>query len=111
VRAQLSFTIEAIACQQLVPKIGGGRCLAIEVLIPNPAVRNLIREDKVHQLYSSMQVGQSKFGMQTMNQSLAELVQKRLVNIEDALAKSPDQEEMRALIAQGPARKAAPPVK
>ncbi|MEZ0313285.1 MAG: type IV pilus twitching motility protein PilT [Myxococcota bacterium] len=111
VRAQLSFTIEAIACQQLIPKIGGGRCLAIEVLIPNPAVRNLIREDKVHQLYSSMQVGQSKFGMQTMNQSLAELVTKRLVNIEDALAKSPEQEELRALIAQGPARKAAPPSK
>ncbi len=111
VRAQLSFTIEAIACQQLVPKIGGGRCLAIEVLIPNPAVRNLIREDKVHQIYSSMQVGQSKFGMQTMNQSLADLVQKRLVTIEDAIAKSPDHDELRALVAQGPVRKAPPPAK
>lgn len=108
VRAQLSFTIEAIACQQLIPKIGGGRCLAIEVLIPNPAVRNLIREDKVHQLYSQMQVGQSKFGMQTMNQSLAELVMRRQVALEDALLKSPDQEELRALISQGP-RKPTPP--
>ncbi len=109
VRAQLSFTIEAIACQTLVPKIGGGRCLAIEVMIPNAAIRNLIREDKVHQLYSQMQVGQTKFGMQTMNQSLADLVTKRLVTTDDAIAKSPDIDELRALIAQGPARKGPPP--
>ncbi|MBC7793355.1 MAG: type IV pili twitching motility protein PilT, partial [Clostridia bacterium] len=108
IRAQLSFTLEAVVCQQLIPKIGGGRCLALEVLIPNAAVRNLIREDKVHQLYSQMQVGQSKFGMQTMNQSLADLVQRKLVALDDAVSKSPDVDELRALIAQGPVRKSAP---
>ena len=109
IRAQLSFTLEAVACQQLLPKIGGGRCLALEVLIPNAAVRNLIREDKVHQIYSQMQVGQSKFAMQTMNQSLADLVQRKLVALDDALAKSPDQDELRTLLTQGPIRKSGAP--
>ena len=74
VRVQLSFVLEGIMAQQLIPrKNGNGRVLAIEVLIPNAAIRNLIREDKVHQLYSMMQTGQAKFGMQTMNQSLYDL--------------------------------------
>src|SRR5437773_853326 len=67
VRAQLSFVVEGVMSQSLVAKASGaGRILALEVMIPNPAIRNLIREDKVHQIYSSMQVGQPKFGMQTV---------------------------------------------
>jgi len=95
VRVQLSFVLEGIICQQLIPKkTGQGRVLAIEILIPNPAIRNLIREDKIHQIYSMMQTGQAKFGMQTMNQSLFELYQKGLISYEDALTRSPVPEEM-----------------
>ncbi len=104
VRAQLSFVLEAVVCQQLIPKVGGGRVLAAEVLIPNPAIRNLIREDKLHQIYSQMQIGQSTHGMQTMNQALAELVQRRLVSAEDAMLKSPDQDELRTLLIGGTGR-------
>ena len=72
IRAQLSLVLEGIMCQSLLPKIDGkGRAMIMEILVPNPAVRNLIREDKIHQIYSSMQSGQEKFGMQTFNQSLA----------------------------------------
>ena len=71
VRAQLSFTLEAVMCQMLLPRANGqGRVLVLEIMIPNAAIRNLIREEKIHQIYSQMQVGQAKFGMQTMNQSL-----------------------------------------
>ncbi|MDP2875056.1 MAG: type IV pilus twitching motility protein PilT, partial [Holophaga sp.] len=71
VRAQLSLVLEGVVCQSLIPKASGkGRALALEVMVPNPAIRNLIREDKIHQVYSSMQTGQLKFGMQTFNQSL-----------------------------------------
>lgn len=95
VRVQLSFVLEGIICQQLLPKkTGGGRVLAIEILIPNPAIRNLIREDKIHQIYSMMQTGQAKFGMQTMNQSLLDLYQRGLISYEDALTRSPVPEEM-----------------
>jgi len=76
--------------------------MALEIMIPNPAIRNLIREDKVHQIYSAMQVGQEKFGMQTMNQSLAAIYQRRLITLEDALGRSSNHEELRNLIAQGP---------
>ena len=75
--------------------------MALEVMIPNPAIRNLIREDKVHQIYSAMQVGQEKFGMQTMNQALASIYQRRLITLEDALGRSPNHEELRTLIGQG----------
>src|SRR5690606_24952772 len=86
VRAQLSFVLEGVLSQNLLPKAGGpGRVLALEVMVPNPAIRNLIREDKVHQIYSQMQVGQSKFGMQTFNQSLAALVARRQITLEEAL--------------------------
>lgn len=95
VRVQLSFVLEGIVSQQLLTKKSGfGRVLATEILIPNPAIRNLIREDKIHQIYSMMQTGQSKFGMQTMNQSLFELYNKGLLSYEDALGKSPVPEEM-----------------
>jgi twitching motility protein PilT len=70
-------------------------------MVPNPAIRNLIREDKIHQIYSQMQIGQEKFGMQTMNQSLASLYQRRLISLDDALARSHDQEELRTLIGGG----------
>jgi twitching motility protein PilT len=103
IRQQLSFVLEGVMCQTLMPKANGpGRVLALEVMVPNSAIRNLIREDKIHQIYSSMQVGQGKFGMQTMNQSLAHLYQRRLVTMEDALGRSPDHDEFRNLIGQGP---------
>jgi twitching motility protein PilT len=95
IRVQLSFVIEGIIAQQLIPrKDGRGRVLAIEVLVPNQAIRNLIREDKVHQIYAMMQTGQSKFGMQTMNQSLLELHQKGHLTQEDCVRRSNVQEEM-----------------
>ena len=72
--------------------------MALEVMVPNSAIRNLIREDKIHQLYSSMQVGQQKYGMQTMNQSLASLVQRRMIDMERAQARSPDVDELKQLI-------------
>jgi len=103
VRAQLSFVLEGVMCQSLLPRANGpGRAMALEVMVPNSAIRNLIREDKVHQLYSQMQIGQEKFGMQTMNQSLAELYHRRLVSMEDAIGRSSNSEELRELIAQGP---------
>ena len=102
VRAQLSFVLEGVMCQSLLPRANGpGRALALELMIPNPAIRNLIREDKIHQIYSQMQIGQQKFGMQTMNQSLASLYQRRLIALEDAMARSHDQEELKTLIAGG----------
>lgn len=106
VRAQLSFVLEGVLSQTLMPRANGpGRVLAVEVMVPNPAIRNLIREDKIHQVYSQMQVGQDKFGMQTMNQSLASLFQRRLITLDDALARSHDLEELRNMlgVSAGPA--------
>jgi twitching motility protein PilT len=104
VRAQLSFVIEGVMSQALIPRAGqSGRTLALEVMVPNAAIRNLIREDKVHQIYSSMQVGQAKYGMQTFNQSLASLVVKRLITQDDAFARSSDPEELRNILASGAA--------
>ena len=102
IRAQLSFVLEGVVTQNLLPKAGGpGRVLAIEVMIPNPAIRNLIREDKVHQIYSQMQVGQAKFGMQTFNQSLAALVGRRLITLEEAIGRSSDPDELRNILSTG----------
>ena len=102
IRQQLSFVLEGVICQNLLPRANGsGRALALEVMVPNPAIRNLIREDKIHQIYSSMQMGQAKFGMQTMNQSLAELVARRQVSLEDATSRSSNPGELRELLAQG----------
>jgi twitching motility protein PilT len=98
VRAQLSFVLEGILCQTLIPKIGGGRVLAMEVLVPNPAIRNLIREDKVHQIYSQQQIGQEKWGMQTLNQSLADLHLRKLITYEDAIGRSTDPEELKRIL-------------
>jgi len=112
IRAQLSFVLEGVMCQSLIPRANGpGRVMSLEIMVPNPAIRNLIREDKVHQMYSQMQIGQDKFGMQTMNQSLASLYTRRMISLEDAMGRSSDAEELKQLIAQGggatPARKAA----
>ncbi len=110
VRAQLSFVLEGVLTQNLLPKAGGpGRVLIIEVMVPNPAIRNLIREDKVHQVYSQMQVGQTKFGMQTFNQSLAIAFSKRLITLEEALGRSSDADELKNIIASGTAAMRGPP--
>lgn len=103
IRVQLSFVLEGILAQQLIPKkTGKGRALAIELLVPNPAIRNLIREDKIHQIYSMMQTGQAKFGMQTMNQSLIELYSKGHLSYEDVLGRSPLPEELITMLQKLP---------
>ena len=95
VRAQLSFVLEGVLCQNLLPRANGpGRVMALEVMVPNSAIRNLIREDKIHQIYSAMQVGQDRFEMGTMNQSLHDLCRKRMVSQEDALGRSSDPGEL-----------------
>src|SRR5216117_1272383 len=102
VRAQLSLTLEGILCQTLLPKADGrGRALAMEILIPNSAIRNLIREDKVHQIYSMMQTGQDIHGMQTFNQSLATLFHKRQITRELAMQRTSNVNELRDLIDRG----------
>src|SRR5512143_3784172 len=98
IRAQLSLVLEGIMCQALLPKIGGqGRSMAMEILIPNAAVRNLIREDKIHQIYSAMQSGQEKFGMQTFNQSLATLYFQKQITLETALQRSSMPDELQEM--------------
>ena len=101
IRTQLSLVLEGIVCQALCPKIGGGRVVSLEIMIPTPAIRNLIREDKIHQIYSSMQTGQEKYGMQTANQSLATLYQKRLITLETAMEKSSNRDELQEMINRG----------
>ncbi len=101
IRTQLSLVIEGVVCQALLPKIGGGRIVALEIMVPTPAIRNLIREDKVHQIYSAMQTGQEKLGMQTMNQSLATLYQKKQITLETALRASSNKEELQEMIGRG----------
>lgn len=98
IRAQLSFVLQAVLSQQLLPKIGGGRVLATELLLPNQAIRNLIREDKIHQIYTQMQVGRTKFAMHSMNQALHELVTTRKVRTEDAVTQSSDPDELRQML-------------
>ena len=89
-------------CQTLLERSSGkGRVMAMEILVPNAAIRNLIREDKIHQVYSMMQSGQSKFGMQTFNQSLATLYLKKLITLEAALSRSSMPDELQELINRG----------
>jgi twitching motility protein PilT len=110
VRSQLSFVLEGVLSQQLLPRADGkGRVLALEIMVPNAAIRNLIREDKIHQIYSQMQVGQAKFGMQTMNQSLLSLYQRRYISYEEALTRSSDPEELRNMMAGSTAHRPARP--
>jgi twitching motility protein PilT len=102
IRTQLSMVIEGIVCQSLLPKINGdGRTVSMEILVPTPGIRNLIREDKIHQIYSAMQTGQEKLGMQTMNQSLATLYFRRQISLETALSASSMREELQEMINRG----------
>ena len=102
VRAVLSFVLEGVVTQTLIPKASGsGRALAAEVMVPNPAIRNLIREDKLHQIYSQMQIGQSKFGMQTMNQSLVDLYLRKVISLDEALGHSSEIDELKTMIVNG----------
>ena len=101
IRTQLAMVLEGVMCQSLLPRADGkGRVMAMEILIPNPAVRNLIREDKVHQIYSTMQSGQEKYGMQTFNQSLLWLYQQRLITLELARQRSHNVEELDGMISR-----------
>jgi twitching motility protein PilT len=93
VRVNLSFTLQAVVSQTLIPKVGGGRVMAMEILVATPAIRAIIRDDKIHQIYSMMQSGQ-KFGMKTMNQSLAELYQSGKISINDAMNYSHNPQEL-----------------
>ena len=106
IRTQLSLVLEGIVCQALLPKASGnGRVAALEILVANPAIRNLIRDDKIHQIYGTMQAGQEKFGMQTMNQSLARLVERRVIRRDVAFATSSNRDELVMILERG-----APPV-
>ncbi len=99
VRIMLSMSLEGVLTQALLPRADGkGRVLAMEILIPNAAIRNLIRENKIHQIYSAMQMGQEKFGMQTFNQSLANLYFKRAITLETAMSVSSFPEELTDII-------------
>jgi twitching motility protein PilT len=98
VRSQLALVLEGVVSQQLIPMSNGdGRVLAMEIMVPNSAIRNLIREDKVHQIYSAMQTGQEKFGMQTMNQCLSHLVMQRAISPEEAMHRSGNMAELQAM--------------
>lgn len=102
IRTQLSLVLEGIMCQALLPKSSGdGRSMALEILIPNSAIRNLIREDKIHQIYSMMQTGQDKFGMQTFNQALATLYLKKQITLDVAMQRSSNPDELKDLIERG----------
>ncbi len=101
VRAQLSFVLEGVLCQALLPRKGGGRVLALEIMVPTPAIRNLIREDKIHQVYSQMQIGQGDHGMQTFNQSMAELVMTDQLDRDIALGRSSQPAELLSMLEQG----------
>ena len=98
VRAQLALVLEGVFCQQLIPTSDGrGRAMAMEIMVVTPAIRNLIREEKIHQIYSAMQAGQ-KFGMQTMNQSLLTLIQRRKISKEEALNRTTNPDELLQLL-------------
>ena len=102
IRTQLSLVLEGIVCQALLPRADGtGRVASLEIMIPTPAIRNLIRDDKVHQIYSTMQTGQEKLGMQTMNQNLVTLYQKRLITLDTAMSASSQRDELEQMIARG----------
>src|SRR5690349_15471904 len=102
IRTQLSLVLEGIVCQALLPKADGkGRVVSLEIMVPTPAIRNLIRDDKVHQIYGAMQTGQEKLGMQTANQSLASLYQRKLISLETAMSASSNRDELQDMINRG----------
>lgn len=109
VRAQLSFVLEGVLSLQLIPRASGkGRVCALEVMLPNSAIRNLIREDKIHQIYGNMQAGQKTSGMQTMNQALHELLKKRTITQKEALGRSKDPQELLQMLGKEPESGAGP---
>ena len=99
IRVTLSFCLQAVVSQTLIPKVGGGRVLAMEIMVATPAIRAIVRDDKIHQLYSMIQSGQ-KYGMKTMNQSLAELYTSGKVTINDAMNHSGDPQELSEMLAR-----------
>jgi len=102
IRAQLSMVLEGILCQALLPRCDGrGRAMIMEVLIPTPAIRNLIREDKIHQIYSAMQTGTGQTGMQTFNQGLANAYFGKLITLDMALSRSSNPDELQDMINRG----------
>jgi twitching motility protein PilT len=108
IRTQLSLVLEGIVCQALLSKAGGsGRVAALEILVATPAIRNLIRDDKIHQIYGTMQTGQEKLGMQTMNQALARLVERRIVTRDVALSTSSHREELLTILERGSSAQSA----
>lgn len=99
IRTQLSFVLEGVVCQQLIPNLNGhGRSVALEIMVATPGIRSLIREDKIHMIYSAIQLNRTKTGMQTMNQSLAELVLSDTVDTQEALMRSSDLVELKQII-------------
>ena len=99
IRVQLSFSLQGVLSQRLIPKIGlKGRALASEILILNQAIRHLIRDDKLHQIYGHAQLGQGRSGMITMNQSLMRLYQGRQISLDDARSNSPDVDEFTSML-------------
>lgn len=98
IRAQLASSLVAVISQSLIPKIGGGKVATQEILITNPAISNLIREDKVHQIYSQMQLNQAETGMTTQTQQMLELLQKKKITKENALKNSNKPEELVKMI-------------
>jgi twitching motility protein PilT len=115
IRAQLSLVLEGVLCQSLLPRADGrGRLMAMEILIPTPAIRNLIREDKIHQIYSAMQTGTGQTGMQTFNQSLCNAYFSKVITLEMAVSRSSNPEELQDMISRGvtsPASKAPVPTR
>src|SRR5215470_17868927 len=102
IRTQLSLVLEGIVCQALLPKADGkGRVVSLEIMIPTPAIRNLIRDDKIHQIYGAMQTGQEKVGMQTANQSLASLYMRKQITLDTAIGASSNRDELQDMINRG----------
>ena len=98
IRTQLASSLVAIISQTLIPRIGGGRVATQEILIANPAIQNQIRDDKVHQIYSQMQLNQSETKMATQTQQLLDLLQKKVISKESAIKNSNRPEELMKLI-------------
>jgi len=99
IRVTLSFCLQAVVAQQLVPKVGGGRIISLEIMVCTPAIRAIIRDDKIHQIYSMIQSGQ-KYGMRTMNMSLYELHRSGKISLNDCLGRSPNPQELNEMLSK-----------
>jgi twitching motility protein PilT len=98
IRTLLSFVLQGVVAQQLLPKVPKGRIAVQEILRITPAIRNLIREDKVHQIYSQMQIGQDQTGMFTMNQNIKKILDSGLITPETAMTFSNNPEELARML-------------